>query len=222
MLHTIMNIVLTWFALGVAFLVAFIGMEIIALITRPEYRDVKYSKGDPKMSVSGFLAMWFIIWPLAAYGIIRAFIKNQTFTEYLADHDKMMKELQAKAKKFAEDARGIAKDSTHEWHQFAAPNTNIMLLVRDMSGRKVPTHMIYVPEDPAKHIVCIHAMPKPSDSVPFRFLDNQTGNVPDAMKLCLEDVDWASLCVPGMESRRRARWGMERSMIRGRKKELGL
>lgn len=221
MLNIALNIAVTWVALADMFLVTSIAMEIIAFITRPDYPR-QHRESPSKLFPMKFLIGWIILWPIAAYGIITAMAKGQTFTEYLDEQAKREDEVQTKAKKVIEDARKAVALCPVEWHEFSTPHMKIMLLVRDLSGVKTPTHMIYVPNDPNKHIVCIHAMPEPTDSVPFRFLVNQSENILDAMKLCIEDVDWAHLCVPGLESARRKSWRQQLVKTHRRKHELRL
>lgn len=215
MLNLISNIVLTWFALGITFLLAFLGMEIIAFITRPDYhKNVKLSSS--KVPVVDFLTLWFAVWPIAAYGIIKAVINNQTLTEYLTERSER---LQAKIKKVVENARKVALESPYMWHLITQPNGQMMLLVRNLSGLETPTHVIWIPRESSKQVVCFHAMPDPSMAIPFHVLANAEGVTEQATKLCLDDIDWAHLCVPGMEIDRKRCWKKERKAIK-RMKEL--
>lgn len=169
-----------------------------------------------------FMALWFFVWPMAAVGIVMAMFRGQTFTEFLDERNKQAEARKAQAQKVVEDARKAVAACPVHWHEVDTTDMKILLLVRDMAGVQMPTHMVCIPKESDKHIVCIHAMPKPSDSTPFRFLDNQATNLSDAMKLCIEDVDWAYLCVPGLESARWIAWQREVTMIRRRKREVGL
>jgi hypothetical protein len=216
-MNAFLNVLVTWFFLGFLFLVVFVIMEIIAIITRPEYMESK-SMDKPMPSMARFLAMWFTIWPWAAYVIIQALIRNQTPTEYLDAQEKRRSEVKASAKKVIENARKAVSESSFVWHIFVQPQGRFMLLMRNLSGSYIPTHMIYLPTEPDKRVVCMHAMPDPAHSVPFRFLDNVEGSVDQAVKLCLEDVDWAHLCVPGLEDARKKCWQAEVIKSKGRHK----
>ena len=202
MLRAVTITILVWLALGSVFFVIMMLMEFVAAITNPGH---KYDLTGPtrKMSTTTFMLLWYFTWPIYAGGIMAAFMKGQTFVDFLAEGEKKKeitrKKLEAEVadvKKKIDAAEAKVRACRVIITERKYKNATVALFAREWGGSAIVTHIIHTN---GSNFLCLRAMPDVAKSFPL----GNTESIVEAYDMCSNDMKWAMLCTDGDDADRK-------------------
>ena len=198
MLRAVSITILAWLAMGSLFFVIMMLMEFAAVMANPGH---KYDVAGPtrNMSTATFMLLWYSTWPLYAGGIMVAFIKGQTFVDFLTEGEKekelARKKLEAEKaciRERIDDAKSKIRACRIIVTERRYKNATVALFAREWGGTAIVTHIIHANDS---NFLCLRAMPEVAKSFPL----GNAESIIEAYDMCSSDMEWTILCTEGRD-----------------------
>lgn len=221
-MELVTTIVQVWLTLAVLTLFGFIGSEMLAVQSRgPEYLLWVKQNMTQRSTTSwlGIALRWLLGWPVVLYLIIRASFKQQTLMEYiiLSEQEKQ-KKLDA-SMKWQRENDGKMMPAFSTWHHKGCGKEGDVYLLtthylpltllprkngESPAAAELRVSHVLLHAAGGEFVIIFRAMPDDNENLPYGLHRTLEG----AKKLCLQDEEWAELCAPGREEKRREAWGL--------------
>ena len=176
--------------------------EIAPLLLRLDYPHPDTSDNRELPPIPYMMLFWLCAWPVFATLWVIGMFQGRTLTQQLDhimkkmdDSTQEMKKKAAQIRKVAEqDATAIIRDTPSFWQEsLTLPIGSTQALLRKLPAELLMSHFIIL--HPNQTISCLRVATVATDSFVWKTVTSEA----EAKALCEADLEWALLCVKGME-----------------------